>query len=424
MPTVALRPNASQAFRVFLSYPFETSSVPILPSAMARAAPLGWYIDIAYITIYMNIMAGMLYTEGAHASWLDGEPATPDGGTFVETVQQLGWSQNNMHDAYPNTLSTTAHIYSLSFRPGSGASGYDLPDAPATSAMPTSSTMPPSLRGALPMRTQSVSSTTSIVGLTARTYQDSLTTPFPEYFGNLTSSKSTSEGGDALRETPRGTFLYCLFSPWKWKTTVTLYTPGRKIIIEKLTVIISFGMLLVICSILALMHRVQGLHGGAHHQLGTLPGGHVPLDPRRDMHSRVPPVYNPETDRSYSFRMYLHDVGMWCMLTDMPAHQQAVAIAARLQGQAREIAQLIPVEQLAAGVVLDDGTYVDPVSNLLAYLTQRFAAYPEEERNEAMMEVWHFSRKHIENIDSLVSRFRELRLRAAREGHYLMSVEG
>ena len=164
----------------------------------------------------MIIMAGIAYTEEAPGHGLGEELSAPMYGTFIEVTKQTGESQNNMHDAYPNTLSTTAHIYSLSFRPGSGASGYDLPDAPATSAMPTSSTMPPSLRGALPMRTQSVSSTTSIVGLAARTYQDSLTTPFPEYFGNLTSSKSTSEGGDALRETPRGTFLYCLFSPWKW----------------------------------------------------------------------------------------------------------------------------------------------------------------------------------------------------------------
>ena len=84
---------------------------------MARAAPLGCYIDIAYITIYMNIMAGMLYPEGAHANGLTRESATPGDRTFVETVKQIGESQNNMHDAYPNTLSTTAHIYSLSFRP-------------------------------------------------------------------------------------------------------------------------------------------------------------------------------------------------------------------------------------------------------------------------------------------------------------------
>ena len=154
------------------------------------------------------------------------------------------------------------------------------------------------------------------------------------------------------------------------------------------------------------MNRSGNLPGGAHHLQGHLPGGHIGLDPRRDMHHRVPPVYNPEDDRRYTFRQYLEDVGYWCVMTDLPLHQQAVALATRLQGQAREIAALIPMAELVAGVTLPDGTVVDPVSNLLAHLQQRFAAYPEEERNQAMMQVWSFHRKHGENIDSLVSRFR------------------
>ena len=35
------------------------------------------------------------------------------------------------------------------------------------------------------------------------------------------------------------------------------------------------------------------------------------LDPRRDMHSRIPPVYNPETNSEYSFKRYLEDIEVW-----------------------------------------------------------------------------------------------------------------
>ena len=170
--------------------------------------------------------------------------------------------------------------------------------------------------------------------------------------------------------------------------------------------------------------RTHGLSGGAHHVLGTLPGGHSQLDPRRDVHHRIPPVYNPETDRQYPFRRYLEDVGLWSMMTDLPPYQQCATLISRLQGQAREVAALIPTIDVAVGVTLEDGSYVDPVSNLMAHLSQRFSAYPDEERNEAMMQVWQFTRRPHESTDSLLSRFEELRYRAAREGHYVMSIEG
>ena len=170
--------------------------------------------------------------------------------------------------------------------------------------------------------------------------------------------------------------------------------------------------------------HAHGLPGGAHHILPHLPGGHSMLDPRRDMHGRIPPVYNPETNSEYSFKKYLEDIEVWVVMTDLPMFQQAVTMVSRLQGQAREVAALIPMTELVAGVTLQNGDYVDPVSNLLAHLAQRFGALPEEERNEAMMQVWTFSRRPHENVDSFLSRFAELRYRAAREGHYMMSVEG
>ena len=136
----------------------------------------------------------------------------------------------------------------------------------------------------------------------------------------------------------------------------------------------------------------HGLPGGAHQLLAPLPGGQIGLDPRRDMHHRIPPVYNPETERQYPLRRYIADVGMWCLTTDLGLHQQAPAIFQRLQGQAREVAMLIPLQDLVGGVTDQNGNYVDPVSNLLAHLVHRFGTYPDEDRNEAVMQVWKFSR--------------------------------
>ena len=39
--------------------------------------------------------------------------------------------------------------------------------------------------------------------------------------------------------------------------------------------------------------------------------------PDRDVHYRVPPSYNPETETNYSFMRFLSDVGIWCVLTDL-----------------------------------------------------------------------------------------------------------
>ena len=208
--------------------------------------------------------------------------------------------------------------------------------------------------------------------------------------------------------------------------TITVYSPKKKVIVLRAVVITGFIFLMLS---LVSMIRMHGVHGGAHHMLGApsdanLPGGHTPLDPCRDMHHRISPVYNPETERSYTWRDYVRDIGIWCMMTDLQPHQQCAALISRLQGHAREIAQLIPARDIALGVFLEDGTYVDPVSNLMAQLSSRFAPYEDEERNEAMMQVWTFRRKHNESIDSLLSRFEELRYRAAREGHYIMSIEG
>ena len=84
---------------------------------MAQVAPLARYIDIAYIMIHMTIMAGMPLAEETAPSGASVELAAPKDGTFTASTLQSGWSVKDTHDINPNTLSTTAHIHSLSFRP-------------------------------------------------------------------------------------------------------------------------------------------------------------------------------------------------------------------------------------------------------------------------------------------------------------------
>ena len=102
---------------------------------------------------------------------------------------------HGMYDYIPNTLSTTAHIQTLLFQPGSGAYGSDGPYVSA--APPFTSTPQPSLRGTLPTTAQALPRSMSIVGIAARTYQDTLEIPFAAHFENLTR---TSGGGDAPHE--------------------------------------------------------------------------------------------------------------------------------------------------------------------------------------------------------------------------------
>ena len=54
-----------------------------------------------------------------------------------------------------------------------------------------------------------------------------------------------------------------------------------------------------------------------------------------DFNYRVPPWWNPEHEREYSFRAYMTDLAIWVMLTDLQPHQQAAAIVMRLGGSAR-----------------------------------------------------------------------------------------
>ncbi len=71
-----------------------------------------------------------------------------------------------------------------------------------------------------------------------------------------------------------------------------------------------------------------------------------------------------------------------------------------------------------------NGVQLDPVSYLMAALQDRFAALDEETRLASMTEMLAFARGPGESINALLSRYEIVRMRAATEGQFVMSVEG
>ena len=111
------------------------------------------------------------------------------------------------------------------------------------------------------------------------------------------------------------------------------------------------------------------------------------------------------------------------MLTGLQPHQQCAAMIARLGGSARDVARVISPQEITAGG-MRNGVQLDPVSYLLAALQDRFAALDEETRLQSMTEMLAFTRRPGESINALLSRYEIVRLRAAQEGQFIMSVEG
>ena len=120
----------------------------------------GRYQDIAHTILQILIF---IFVNGAATEELGPYALAHDSETFTELAWRRMGEQNDPlgNDYEFNTLHTTAHsaIYSLSFQPGSGASGYDLPDAPPTVTTSTPHS-PQSLRGALPTRLSALPTTT------------------------------------------------------------------------------------------------------------------------------------------------------------------------------------------------------------------------------------------------------------------------
>ena len=100
---------------------------------------------------------------------------------------------------------------------------------------------------------------------------------------------------------------------------------------------------------------------------------------------------------------------------DMDPAQQACQIISQLTGGAREIAENFNHDELTIGGQIG-GRMADPVSYLLGQLAANVAPLGEEQRMQAMNDLFTFRRLPNETIDDLMIRFRLIRHRAATNG--------
>lgn len=159
--------------------------------------------------------------------------------------------------------------------------------------------------------------------------------------------------------------------------------------------------------------------GGGHGNGGGRGGGR-----------REPPGWSPENQNNYPYHVWVKDLMTWSLIVgDMEMSQQAAMVIMNLSGAAREIARQMTFEEITGGGMITDEQGVqaqaDPLSYLLWHLAHRFAPLGEESRLQAMGELYNFSKKPNETIDSLITRFESVRHRARTlDGGITMNWEG
>ena len=124
---------------------------------------------------------------------------------------------------------------------------------------------------------------------------------------------------------------------------------------------------------------------------------------------RIPPSWNPQSERVYSFRKFRLDLELWVAATDMDANRQGPAIAMRLGGDARQLAHEIGVQELAQGRArLDANGQVEQITGvqvLLEALAVRYAPLQQEEQLAAIAAIMGFRRLQGESTDDICARF-------------------
>ena len=104
---------------------------------------------------------------------------------------------------------------------------------------------------------------------------------------------------------------------------------------------------------------------------------------------------------------------IWCILAiDMDQCQQCAAIINQLRGDAAQVGLNLSYLDMTQGGLVQ-GVQQDPFNYLLYQLAQAFAPLGEEARMQAMRELMSFQRDRNETIDSLLSKIRITRWKAA-----------
>ena len=137
---------------------------------------------------------------------------------------------------------------------------------------------------------------------------------------------------------------------------------------------------------------------------------------------RLPPRWDPSMESSTPFRLWVQDLMLWAIVTDLAPHQQCAAIIAQLGGAARDLARTISPQEVYNGGMVN-GVQLDPVSYLLHGLSMRFGPLDEEHRLRAATDLLSFRRRQGESVDALISRFDVTRQLAQRDGGGAVSTE-
>ncbi len=140
-----------------------------------------------------------------------------------------------------------------------------------------------------------------------------------------------------------------------------------------------------------------------------------------DMHmqmasGKIPPMWSPERDKSYPFRLYVQDLRIWERSTDVPQERRGPCAALRLGGVAKQLARELDPDILSLG-----RAHVDAAGNpiqqtgldcLIIALTRRFAALDQELEVHAVSEYLTFQRHAGETMDEAIMRFEMLENKA------------
>ena len=124
---------------------------------------------------------------------------------------------------------------------------------------------------------------------------------------------------------------------------------------------------------------------------------------------RIPPGWNPEKERAYSFRNWLVDIRLWQAGTDIAIERQGPLVAMRLQGAARDMIRELDPNIMANGRQIQDqmGNMIDQtgLDYVIELLTGRFAPLEQEIQLSAIHDLFTFRRSPGDATDSVITRF-------------------
>ena len=144
--------------------------------------------------------------------------------------------------------------------------------------------------------------------------------------------------------------------------------------------------------------------------------------------AKVPPGWSPERDKTYPLRIWVQDLRLWSVATDVDADKQGPCAALRVGGSAKELVRELDVNVLANGMFLQDanGNLVQTggLECLIRAISRRYAPLEQELEIHVISEILQFKRSPGEDTDGVVSRFEIVRERAHAGAGFDMSWVG